>query len=75
MRGTQTFTIDHDHFAGFDVTHVLRVDQVKRARFRGYDPGVAEPAERQRSKATAVANGDELRGRQEQHRERALGFA
>ena len=44
--------IDHDHLARFDVANILRIDQIKRTRFRGDDPRVAQPSQREWTKAT-----------------------
>ncbi len=58
---------DAHHFAGLDFADVLRIQQIERARFRGHQPGVAQPAEIQRAEAARVAHGDQLfRGEHQQ---------
>ena len=75
MRRSQAFLIDHDHLARFDVANVLRVDQIKRTRFRGDDPRVAQPSQREWTKAALIANRNQFRRRQEKHRKRAFRLA
>src|ERR1051326_1431365 len=55
MRRTQAFAIDHDHFAGLNVAHVLRVDQIESTRFGSDHPCVTKPSKCERSQASRIA--------------------
>ena len=48
-----------EHLARLDVAHVGGADQVERAGLGADDPGVAEPAERERTEAVRIAHGDQ----------------
>ena len=50
-------------------------EQVERARLRGHDPVVAQPADRERAEAVGVAEGEELAFGDRGDRERALEAA
>src|SRR2546425_12185257 len=65
---------DHD-LAGLDVALPPRLHQVERARLRGEDPGVAEPADRERAEAVRVADRVHRVGREDQERVGALHLA
>src|SRR6266403_495732 len=60
------------HFAGFDLTDVLRVEQIESAGFRGHQPGIAQLAETQRAKAARIADGNQLIG--SEHEQRICAF-
>ena len=49
-----------------------RAQEVERARLRGHDPVVAQPADRERAEAVGVAEGDQLAFRDRGDRVRAL---
>ena len=50
---------DDEHFARLDVAHVGGADQIHRAGLGADDPGVAEPAERERPEPVRIAHGDQ----------------
>src|SRR5262249_24947819 len=52
--------------------NVFRIDQIERTGLRGQHPGIAQPAECQRSKTTRIAHRDQLFWGQEEHREAAF---
>ena len=56
---------------GLDFALVGGADQIQRAGFRTDDPGVAEPAERERPEAVRIAGGDQPVLGQQHHREGA----
>src|SRR6185436_17444083 len=72
MRRTQAVLIDYQHFARFHVSDILRIDEIKRTGFRRNHPGVSQPSQSKRTKPAWVANGYQLGGRQEEHREGAF---
>jgi hypothetical protein len=62
---------NHDHLAGLDIAHVGGVDEIEGARLRAHDPGVTQPAERQRAEPVRVADRDQVVARDQRERERA----
>ena len=52
--------LDDDHLARADLADELGVDQVERAGLGGDEPGVAEPADRQRPEALRVTRRQDL---------------
>src|SRR5215813_6872306 len=51
--------IDHDDLTGIDVAHHRRFHEIQRAGLRREQPGIAETAERQGTKARWITNADD----------------
>ena len=52
--------MEHDDFAGFDVTDIFRADDIERAGFRREDRAAVEFAENERADAARIARTDQL---------------
>ena len=62
---------DHQHLAGLDVAHVVGANQIERARLGADDPRVGELAERERTEAVRIPDGNQPVLREHHERERA----
>ena len=44
------------HLAWLDFAHILRIQQIERARLARYQPGIAKPSQIQRPKPARIAH-------------------
>ncbi len=63
--------VDHQHLAGFDLSHEVRAHDVERGRLAREHPAALDPTEHQWPEAVAIAHTDEVRLVHEDEREPA----
>ncbi len=68
---THARRVDRDQFAGLDVAHEMRADDIERAGFAGQHPAAFRATEHERAESVRVAHAEEVRFVHEHERERA----
>ena len=68
---THARRVDRDQFAGLDVAHEMRADDIERAGFAGQHPAAFRATEYERAEPVRVAHAEEVRFVHQHERERA----